>query len=89
MVGTTADAGKDRRMPRTESVVMREPPERRVLASIDEHIADAAAARGRAIARRMARRQPDPGRRLMLQLADAYVRELRSSRAGGAARAGQ
>jgi len=61
-------------------------PERidpRTLASIDEHIADATAARARALAKQVnsiAAQRPDPGRRLMLQLADAYVRELAASR---------
>lgn len=56
----------------------------RILASIDEHIADAAAARAGALAKHAncaALHRPDPSRRLMFQLADAYVRELAASRA--------
>lgn len=70
-------------MTRTEPIATPEHPNRRVLTSIDEHIADAVAARARALAKdekHMPRRRPDPSRRLMLQLADAYVRELRASR---------
>ncbi|MGD9507349.1 MAG: hypothetical protein AB7I59_07445 [Geminicoccaceae bacterium] len=69
-------------MPRIDPIARREPPERRVLASIDEHIADATAARARTLAGRMPSRRTDAGRRLMLRLADAYLRELRASRPG-------
>lgn len=71
-------------MTRTVQLATPERPDPRTLANIDEHIADAVAARARALAKdeqRMPCRRPDPCRRLMLQLADAYVRELRASRA--------
>lgn len=65
-----------------EPIAPSERPDRRILANIDEHIADAVAARARARnphGHRSTRRR-DPGRRLIFQLADAYVRELRASR---------
>ena len=63
-----------------EPIASSEHPDRRIVASIDEHIADAVAARARARNPHGHTHRRDPGRRLIFQLADAYVRELRASR---------
>jgi hypothetical protein len=69
-------------MNRLEPIALPKRLDHRVRVSIDEHIADATVARARARNPHGHRstHRPDPGRRLMFQLAEAYVRALRASR---------